>query len=381
MKVLVLTEYYPRVADPVSGIWTHRQALATNAAGAEVRVLVLHRPLPPLRALTPTATAAALRQPPRAELDGIAVEYLRYLSPPRPWSYGSWGAWAAPPLALKLRRLHRSFPFDLVHAHYAVPAGDAIRRALPDAPTLVSVHGHDVYGALASNRNVRAALAHARIVIANSEGTAKRSISSGAGVTRVVHLGTDVPDQPRQAPETPTLVTVAHLAARKRHADVLRALALLRERHPELRYEIVGDGPERARLIAQASSLKLSDRVCFRGQLPPAQSLAAARAATLFVMPSVDEAFGVAYIEAMAAGVPSIGCAGEDGPEEIAAAGEGIELVPRGDATALATKIDALLSNHAALGAAARETVQKEFTWSRCGAATLEVYEQALTDA
>ena len=51
MKVLIVAEYYPRAADPVLGIWAHRQAVAARDAGAEVRVLVLHRPLPPLAAL------------------------------------------------------------------------------------------------------------------------------------------------------------------------------------------------------------------------------------------------------------------------------------------------------------------------------------------
>ena len=66
-------------------------------------------------------------------------------------------------------------------------------------------------------------------------------------------------------------------------------------------------------------------------------------------MPSVDEAFGVAYIEAMAGWVPAIGCRGEDGPEEIAAAGGGIELVPARDVRALADRIDTLLSDRPAL--------------------------------
>ena len=48
MKALIVAEYYPRAGDPVGGIWTHRQTVATRDAGAEVRVLVLHRPLPPL---------------------------------------------------------------------------------------------------------------------------------------------------------------------------------------------------------------------------------------------------------------------------------------------------------------------------------------------
>ncbi len=191
MRVLALAEYYPRQADPAGGIWAHRQTLAVRAAGADIRVLVLHRPLPPLRHATPKAFATALRQPSHSELDGIPVDYLRYLSPPRPWSYQSWGAWAARPLRRRLDALRRDFRFDLVHAHYAVPAGDAVRRAMPEVPTVISVHGHDVYGSLATSPNVRAALAHARLVIANSAGTAERSTFSGARTTRVVHLGAD----------------------------------------------------------------------------------------------------------------------------------------------------------------------------------------------
>ena len=45
------------------------------------------------------------------------------------------------------------------------------------------------------------------------------------------------------------LVTVGNLIARKRHADVIEALALLRPRTPALRYVIVGDGPEREALL------------------------------------------------------------------------------------------------------------------------------------
>ena len=158
MKVLVVAEYYPRVGDPVLGIWSHRQAIAARDAGAEVRVLVLHRPLPSLGALRAGdrgAIARPLRQPGAAELDGLKVDYVRYLSPPRPWSYGSWGAWAAPLLARALRAVRATFPFELVHAHYAVPAGDAVRRASSSARLLVSVHGGDVYGSHADAPSVR----------------------------------------------------------------------------------------------------------------------------------------------------------------------------------------------------------------------------------
>jgi glycosyltransferase involved in cell wall biosynthesis len=98
-------------------------------------------------------------------------------------------------------------------------------------------------------------------------------------------------------------------------------------------------------------------------------------------LPSTAEAFGVAYVEAMAAGVPAIGSRGEDGPEEIAAAGGGMELVAPRDPRALAGAIDGLLSDAqrlAELRRAARETVSREFTWERCGRETVAAYEEVL---
>jgi teichuronic acid biosynthesis glycosyltransferase TuaC len=181
---------------------------------------------------------------------------------------------------------------------------------------------------------------------------------------------------PRAA--APTLVTVAHLVARKRHADVLRALAQL---PAEVRYLIIGDGPERRALQALAGDLGVQQRVEFAGQLEPEAALARARTAWLFVMPSTQEAFGVGYIEAMAAGIPAIGTAGEPGPAEIAAAGPGgIELVPAEHPDELARRLADLLADPerlAALGAQARATVEQHFSWQRCGEQTMAAYRTA----
>ncbi len=384
MRVLIVAEYYPRAADPTLGVWAHRQAVAARDAGAEVQVLVLHRPLPALadvRGLRVGALRDAVRQPARDMIDGIRVDYLRYLSPPRPWSYATWGAWAAPFLRRALSRLHAEFPFTLAHAHYAVPAGDAVRRAAPALPMVVSVHGGDVLGPHAGAAGVRAALGHARLVLANSAGTARRCAQRGALRTRVVHLGTDVPATEARPPQTPTLVSVGNLITRKRHADVIEAMALLRDAHPDLRYVIVGDGPERSSLQALIAARRLTGQVQLCGRLGHQAAVAAAREATLFVLPSVAEAFGVAYVEAMAAGVPALGCRGEDGPEEIVAAGGGMELVAPRDPRALAGAIDGLLSDAprlARLRGEARETVARAFTWERCGRETVAAYEEVL---
>ena len=64
MKVLVVAEFYPRVAEPALGIWAHRQALAARDHGADVRVVVLHRPIAPAaRFARPQRVACRARQP------------------------------------------------------------------------------------------------------------------------------------------------------------------------------------------------------------------------------------------------------------------------------------------------------------------------------
>jgi teichuronic acid biosynthesis glycosyltransferase TuaC len=391
VKVAIVAEFYPRAADPVLGLWAHRQAIAARDAGADVRVLVLYRPLPSLAQArggarsAAQAAARALAQPPRATLDGIEVTYVPFLAPPRPKAYGTWGRWAAPPLAVALRALRRRFPFDLVHAHNAVPAGEAVRRAGLRTPFAVSVHGGDVFhtapGSPAGAEAVRAALGRARLVIANSAGIEERCRMLGARATRVVRLGTDLPAQRAQPYDAPTVATTGHLVARKGHADVLRAVALLRDRHPALRYLVVGDGPERESLRALAARLGIADRLELTGQLPGDEALARTRRATVFAMPSTDEAFGVAYVEAMAGWLPAIAAQGEPGPREICAQGGGMTLVPRGDPAALAGALGDMLGDAAALRAAgeqARATVERAFSWAGCGAATLAAYEAAL---
>jgi glycosyltransferase involved in cell wall biosynthesis len=392
-KVVVVAEFYPSRRDPVLGIWAHRQALAARDAGADVRVLALHRLIPPRASLSdgPAGAARAVVErlhEERTQLrDGLKVAYIPYVSPPRERTYPSWGAWAAPTLAYALRRLRRSFGYELIHAHNAVPAGEAVRLSRAGVPLLVSVHGGDVLWTARRSEAGAAAVARglgaARLVLANSHGIAELAGSHGAGETRVVHLGADLPSGSRgpRGEGAPTLVTVGHLIARKRHADVVRALAVLSQKHPTLRYAIAGEGPERVALEGLASRLGVAARVEFHGQLTHERAVALAQRSTLFVMPSTEEAFGVAYVEAMAGSVPAIGCRGEPGPEEIAAAGDGLVLVPPGDVERLTQRIDELLGDPHRLreaGQRARATVATHFTWERCGEQTLAAYEHAL---
>jgi glycosyltransferase involved in cell wall biosynthesis len=371
MRVAVVAEFYPRRHDPVLGVWAHRQALATRQAGAQLEVFVLHRIIPPAASLrTGRAAGELLRlaaHPRTMQLDGLDVHYVHYVSPPRERAYGRWGRWVAPALG---RALRRAGPFDLVHAHNAIPAGDAALRT--GLPLVVSVHGGDVlWTAERFTGAVERVLSAARLVLVNSTGIGARARALGAARTKVVHLGASAVPGPRS--QRPLLVSLGHLVARKRHADVLWALREV----PDVDYLIIGDGPERPSLERLAAELGVAERVELAGQLDPDAALGRLSEGGLFVMPSVDEAFGVAYVEALAAGLPAIAAEGEPGPAEIAAAGEGIVLVPPRDPQALAKTIAGLLGDSAGLGEAAKRTAAS-FTWEECGIATVAAYEEAL---
>lgn len=402
MRVCVVAEYYPRPEDLVLGVWAHRQALAARDAGADLRVLVLDRPLPSTAALRmaaagrPRRLATQLRAAtarPRTEIrDGIEVEYVRFVSPPRSMSYSRWHLWARRPLA---RALARGPLPDVVHAHYAHLAGAAaLHYTGPrDIPLAVSVHGGDVLAPTLSGPGARATIAEvlrqADVVMCNSRGTERlaAALAGRSDHMRVVHLGTDIPPRGELPPKhaRPTVVTLAHAIPRKRHEDVLRALALLPE---TVRWTVIGDGPELSRLEALARKLGVEERVTFAGQLPPGEAHHELARSHAMALPSVDEAFGVAYVEALAHGVPAIGCAGESGPEEIAALGEGRDssgspsgsgmlLVPPQDPPALAAAIERAIADPTLPGAA-RATAAAHFTWEQCGRATVAAYEAAL---
>ena len=372
MRVCVVAEYYPRPDDPVSGVWAHRQALAARDAGAEVTVVVLDRRVPPKAALRDpgrmrSELGTLVRRPLRTTLDGIDVRYVPYVSPPRERSYANWHRYARRAV---VRALDAVRPFDLVHAHYAHLAGAAVREwALAQrVPLVVSVHGGDV---LVPELRVptTATLRDATGVLCNSRATLRLAAAlAGSGDhMRVVHLGTDIPAGRTPRHPEPTVATLAHVIPRKRHVDVLRALP------PHVRWVVIGDGPELPRLRQRADG-----RTTFLGELTHERAMEELARCHVMALPSEDEAFGVAYVEALARGVPAIGCAGEGGPEEIAALGGGMLLVPPRDPHALYGAIERALADPE-LPALARATAREHFTWDRCGRATVAAYEDALS--
>jgi hypothetical protein len=116
---------------------------------------------------------------------------------------------------------------------------------------------------------------------------------------------TDVKRRPR-APH-PTIVCVGRLVPHKRPHLIAEAMPTLLERFPELRLEIVGDGPERQRIDALVDKLDVGHAVTLRGPLDSAARDALLATAWLTVNTSEGEGWALTVVEANAMGVPVFG--------------------------------------------------------------------------
>lgn len=106
--------------------------------------------------------------------------------------------------------------------------------------------------------------------------------------------------------EDSRLVTVGRLCKRKGQDDLLRAFARLHDERPETHLDIVGKGPQRDQLAQLASRLGITDAVTFHGFVSHEEKVRLLNQAELFVFASKQEGFGLALLEAMAAGLPVV---------------------------------------------------------------------------
>jgi glycosyltransferase involved in cell wall biosynthesis len=176
----------------------------------------------------------------------------------------------------------------------------------------------------------------------------------------IVHCGIDpaaFPDPAPPPPGGPHLVAIGRLAEQKGFPVLIAALAQVAADLPGARLTLVGDGPLRAGLEAQAQAAGLADRVRFAGWQDEAGVRAALAGAQALALPSFAEGLPVVAMEAMAAGRPVIGTL-IAGIPELVVPGETGWLVPAGDAAAFAGAIRSLAATPpdrlAAMGAAAR---------------------------
>jgi len=205
-------------------------------------------------------------------------------------------------------------------------------------------------------------------VVSNSEWVARRLRAEGIRVDEAIPNG--VPMRPPRPPlgTTPVVGFAGRLVPKKGVDVLLRAIALLRERMPEVRLIVAGDGPERIGLERLARELGIRDAVEFAGHLAQDEMERALGTAWVQAVPSRwEEPFGLVAAEAMMRGTAVVASAGGGLAEQVVP-GETGELVPSGDAGALAAALEGVVRDHGhaeRLGDAARSRALAESTIDR----------------
>lgn len=151
---------------------------------------------------------------------------------------------------------------------------------------------------------------------------------------------------------------------------------------PNWHYHIVGGGPLRSRLEAQARELHIDERVTFHGQCDHNVVFELLSRCDLFCLPSSPEAFGVAYLEAMACGLLSIGVQGQ-GPSCFIEDGQTGILVHERDVEELSLQFATIFNNperYVQMAAAGRDYVWNNYTWQRHAESLTQVFSEIVND-
>lgn len=173
---------------------------------------------------------------------------------------------------------------------------------------------------------------------------------------------------------------LGRLAVQKGHTFLLDAMADVVLAMPDTVLVIIGDGPEREPLEAQAEALGLSEHIRWLGSMHQEEAWSLFSVMDVFVMPSLFEGFGLTAAEAMAAGLPVVGSQ-VDGLSEVIEDGVTGYLVSPSDRQALAHFLIHLLNNPyltIQFGKNSHERVRRYFSLEQFSKSMLALYEKNL---
>jgi glycosyltransferase involved in cell wall biosynthesis len=301
-----------------------------------------------------------------AGVEAVSVDWWRGMQDP----VGAWRFW---------RKLHRQ-NFAIVQLHFGGRSVHWLVGAGTQAKIIRHLHGRilEPQGLAPVNFSARGTDA----VVAVSQAVANQVVD---GPARVIYAGLAMPcnhaPAPRgHAPSEIILGTAGRLVELKGIEYLLRAAAAVQSEFPALRVEIAGSGPQRTKLEDAAVQAGLGGQVKFLGWINDLPSLLSRW--DIFVMPSLEEGFPIAALDALAAGLPVVATS-VGGIPELIEDGKNGYLVPARDVEALASRIRTLLCNpelRACMGAAGYARVRDHFSAAQMTASFAQLYDELLEE-
>lgn len=336
---------FPRLSET----FVLHELLALERRGIRVTVFAMGRPHETVSHRALTSLAAEVRYAPRPATDGALSSRT-----------APWGRWVAHEAEMR--------GVDHLHAHFATTATEVAWAAHDTCgiPFSFTAHAKDIYHeSVDAGWLARAIDASAFTVTVSEFNRRHLAALAGPGAAARVHRiynGVDLDAFPfvgGAARVADTVLGVGRFVEKKGFADLVEALALLRDRGRLVRLTLVGDGEQAADLRALASARGLGDLVDFTGPLPQDDVRRLMQTRAVFALPCVVGADGnrdglpTVILEAMASGLPVVSTDVTGVPEMIADGVTG-RIVGQRRPRCLAGAIETLLDAPGAATALAR---------------------------
>ena len=378
----MISHMYPSPVNPTGGIFVHEQVRALRARGHDVQVVSPKGWAPPgIRRWSGYRDVV-----PRDTVDDVVVHYPRKVTLPG----GRLGHRNADAFLLGIRRtvrrIHREWPIDVMHAHMMVPDGWAAARIGHEmgVPAVGTAHRADVLDIPAQGAKARMRVAEAIqtldavVTVSRAIGDAADAIARPRRPITVVPNGADeTVFLPRNAAaarvrigvpdDGPVISYVGKLVPRKGVDDLVEAMGILAARASGApRLVMAGIGPLREPLERRAAELGVADRITWLGKVPHDDVGWVMSTGDAFVLPSLSEGLPTVVCEAMACGLPVVATAVDGTPEIVDDPHTGL-LVPPHDPGALAQALARVLDDDAlrtAMGAEALRRSGEDYTWA-----------------
>lgn len=176
------------------------------------------------------------------------------------------------------------------------------------------------------------------------------------------------------------ILTASRLVFKNGIDTLIEAVAKFKEKRPNVKCLVIGDGPEREKLKSKSRKLKVLNNIIFLGQIPQKDLPVYFRIADVFVRPSRSEGLGNAFLEAMAAGVPVIGTP-VGGIVDFLIEGETGFLVPADNPDELANKLSFVFNNPVLRGRTiqnSRQLIQQAYTWDKIALLFRNIFDRLI---
>ena len=348
-----------------------------------------------IHVLAPHAPGSSLVE----DMDGIRV--IRYRYAPLRWENLAYGGGILAKLKqnplrygmipffilFQLRALHkllRRYRFDLIHAHWLIPQGLCgalfhVWSKKSSPPLLCTSHGGDLFGlnGKVMQRMKRWVIKNTSAVttVSNAMRNAVDTLRIDIKKVHVIPMGVDLqqrfvpPSRPRRGRK---LLFVGRLVEKKGLRYLIDALPSILAKHPDATLTIVGEGPEKKRLMHKVSAIGIEKQVTFKGAINNAALPGYYQDADIVVFPSVvaedgdREGFGLVLVEALGCGCAAV-VTDLPAMRDIVEDGRTALIVQQKSAGQIADAVTRLLDdpqNRQKLGAAGRQRVVEKFDWS-----------------